>query len=116
MAKVLRKKNEECKSIRRAPGKTNGENTQSTCSIKLPKLTLKTFTGDPLEWLTFWNSFRSAVDQNSGLSDIDRMNYLTGLLRGEGARAISGLALTNSNYTKALELLKSRSELVRIKR
>ena len=48
------------------------------------------------------------MDQNPGLSDIDRMNYLTGLLRGEGARAISGLALTNSNYTKALELLKSR--------
>ena len=38
---------------------------------------------------------------------LGRMNYLTGLLR-EATRAISGMALTNSNYTKALELLKSR--------
>ena len=38
---------------------------------------------------------------------LGRMNYLTGLLRGEAARAISGLTLTNSNYTKAQKLLKS---------
>jgi len=36
------------------------------------------------------------------------MNYLNGMLKGEAARAISGLPLTAENYRKATELLKER--------
>ena len=76
--------------------------------INLPKINIKSFGGDPLQWLTFWDSFSAAIDKNHGLSDIEKMNYLNGMLKGEAARAISGLPLTEENYKKAIALLKER--------
>ena len=76
--------------------------------INSPKINIKSFGGDPLQWLTFWDSFSAAIDKNHGLSDIEKMNYLNGMLKGEAARAISGLPLTEENYKKAIELLKER--------
>ena len=55
---------------------------------------------------TFWDSFDSAVNQNSSLSAIDKFNYLQGLLEGLPATAIQGLTLSEANYTTALYLLK----------
>ena len=76
--------------------------------INLPKINIKSLEGDPLEWLTFWDNFSAAIDKNLELSDIEKMNYLNGMLKGEAARAISGLPLTGENYRKATELLKER--------
>ena len=42
---------------------------------KLPKIFLKIFRGDPISFTPFWDSFRSAVNDNPGLSDVDRFNY-----------------------------------------
>ena len=74
--------------------------------VNLPKINIKSFGGDPLQWLTFWGSLSAAIDKNHGLSDIEKMNYLNLMLKGEAARAISGLPLTEENYNKAIELLK----------
>ena len=68
--------------------------------VNLPKINIKSFGGDPLQWLTFWDSFSAAIDKNHGLSDIEKMNYLNGMLKG--------LPLTEENYKKAIELLKER--------
>ena len=76
--------------------------------INLPKINIKSFGGDRLEWLTFWDSFSAAIDKNLELSNVEKMNYLNGMLKGEAARAISGLPLTEENYKKAIELLKER--------
>ena len=43
---------------------------------RLPKLVLPTFGGGPLEWLSFWDSFNVAVNSKTGLSDIEKFNYL----------------------------------------
>ena len=77
-------------------------------NIKLPKLKVKEFNGDSLEWLSFWDCFEASVHLNRTISDVSKMNYLKSLLRGEALRAISGLALTKSNYSVAIELLKNR--------
>ena len=77
-------------------------------TVKLPKLFIKPVSGDPLEWLTFWDSFKSSVHENTEISDIDKMNYLRGYLSGEAVKAIAGLPLCNANYDKAVELLKQR--------
>ena len=76
--------------------------------VKLPKITLKSFSGNPLEWLSFWDSFQASVDKNSDISGVDKMNYLCGLLKGEAARVIQGLPLSESNYKRAVDLLKER--------
>ena len=43
--------------------KSKGSNSQHT--VKLPKLTIKSFDGDVLEWNSFMDSFTSAVDKSS---------------------------------------------------
>ena len=75
---------------------------------RLPKLTLPTFEGDPLEWQTFWDSFNSAVHSNNVLSDVQRLNYLRAHLGGEASRALAGFPLTSANYRQSVDLLRDR--------
>ena len=98
-------------TIQREAEKTtdvDGDKSMGARNIKLPKLKVKEFNGDSLEWLSFWDCFEASVHLNRTISDVSKMNYLKSLLRGEALRAISGLALTKSNYSVAIELLKNR--------
>ena len=40
----------------------------------LPKLSIPTFTGDPLTWQSFWDCFDSAVNSNPILSDVQKLS------------------------------------------
>ena len=82
--------------------------SQSSQFHKLPKLSLPIFTGNILEWQTFWDSFESSVHHNDSLSDIQMFSYLRSLLQGDAARVIEGFPLTHTNYIQAVELLKER--------
>ena len=75
---------------------------------RLPKLTLPTFEGDPLELQTFWDSFASAVHCNNVLSNVQRLNYLRAHLGGEASRAITGFPLTSANYHQSVDFLQER--------
>ncbi len=69
---------------------------------------MASFNGDRLKWTEFWDSFECTVHNNRNLSGIEKMNYLNSKLTGEAKRAISGLALSNENYTVAVKILKER--------
>jgi hypothetical protein len=56
----------------------------------------------------FWDSFKSAVHENTTLSLVEKFNYLISLLEGTASRTIQGLTLTEANYHSAIELLKER--------
>ena len=75
---------------------------------RLPKLSLPTFSGEPLSWQTFWDSFSAAVDSNHTLSGVQKFNYLRAQLQGDAARAIAGFPLTDANYTHSIDLLRER--------
>ena len=75
---------------------------------RLPKLTLPTFNGNPLQWQTFWDSFTAAVDSNPSLSQVQKLNYLRAQLQEDAAHVISGLTLTDSNYAHSVTLLRER--------
>ena len=60
----------------------------SKSNIKLPKLMLKKFDGKHMDWSSFYDSFKQAVHNNAGLSDIEKMNYLVGYLSGEAELTI----------------------------
>lgn len=81
--------------------------TYST-QVELPKLAIRPFSGDITDWTTFWDSFESAIDSSSGLTDIDKFNYLKSLLEKSAAEAVSGLTLTADNYKEAVLILKKR--------
>ena len=75
---------------------------------RLPKLHLPTFSGDPLTWQSFWDSFEAAVHSNSVLDDVQKFNYLRAQLHDEASHAISGFTLTSANYQQAVSLLQER--------
>ena len=103
---MLSQKNQESSS----PGPLTAVASRGSANkhAKLPRLTLKSFAGDPSQWITFWDSFRSAVHENSGLHAIDKFNYLQSFLNGSAATTIAGLPLTSANYDPAIELLTKR--------
>ncbi|GFY53849.1 uncharacterized protein TNIN_362371 [Trichonephila inaurata madagascariensis] len=81
---------------------------EPTSSIKLPKLTVNKFYCDHKNWLEFLSQSENAIYKNSSLSKIEKLIYLKSMVGGVAAKAISGFALTESNYDAALELLKTR--------
>ncbi|XP_068692506.1 uncharacterized protein [Montipora foliosa] len=100
-------KNQQSNSLE-SVGTAQGHLQAVHTHAKLPKLELKKFHGNPIEWYPFWESFESAVHKNSNLSGVDKFNYLKSLLTGIAQSVVTGLALTSSNYEKAVELLKRR--------
>ena len=80
--------------------------TSSTARPRLPKLTLLKFRGEITKFRGFWESFQSAVHNNSDLTEIDKFNYLYSLLEGPGLRAIQGLAITAEK--SAIDILNER--------
>ncbi|XP_064647455.1 uncharacterized protein LOC135500137 [Lineus longissimus] len=98
-----------------APPKASDEPVETTAStspattksnVRLPKLLLPTFSGSIVEWNTFFDSFKAAIDNNVNLSKVEKMQYLRGQLKGEPKLAIEGLQLTDANYDIALDNLK----------
>ena len=82
--------------------------TASKVRAKLPKLEVKKFKGNVCKWQEFWDSFESSIHSNDCLSDVDKFNYLRGLLEESAKSCISGFSLTAANYKSAVEILKER--------
>ena len=76
--------------------------------VRLPKLTIKPFSGKLTAWTPFWDSFNSAIHSNSDLSKVDKFNYLRSMVSSSALEAISGLTLTGDNYDEAVEILQKR--------
>ncbi|XP_028512939.1 uncharacterized protein LOC114574468 [Exaiptasia diaphana] len=90
------------------PNQNTHAESSSKAYVNLPKMTIKPFHGNPLEWQTFWDSFSATIDENNNLSNVQKMSYLSGTLKDEAARAIAGLPMTSNNYEKATQILKER--------
>jgi len=80
----------------------------TTSKVKLPKLSIAPFNGEPTSWTTFFESFQITIDKNSSLSDVEKFGYLRSLLQGPALEAIAGLALSSANYKQAVEILRKR--------
>ena len=90
---------------------TNQENSSTrnteSAKVKLPKLELKSFSGNYQEWQGFWDTFQSAVDGN-GISAIEKFTYLKSCVTSNAESAIAGLPLTTDNYKVTIDILKDR--------
>ena len=76
--------------------------------VRLPKLQLRSFSGDVTKWTSFWQFFEAAVHKNSDLSDVEKFNHLNSLLERSARDAVARLALTEANYCQAIEILQKR--------
>ncbi|GFT02251.1 reverse transcriptase domain-containing protein [Trichonephila clavipes] len=77
-------------------------------SVRLPKLQIDKYFGDPCLWLEFWNKFQNSLDKNETLTKVDKFSYLRSLLGGVAGNVVNGFALSDDNYDNALILLKER--------
>ena len=101
--------NDDCKSIvSTSSSLTNLALGERNVRVKLPKLQMRNFSGKVQDWQEFWDSFKSAIDDDPGLAKIDKFKYLRSFLDEPARRVISGLSLTDAEYDSAVEILKKR--------
>ncbi|GFR11117.1 uncharacterized protein y4hQ [Trichonephila clavata] len=69
--------------------------------IKVPKYHITRFYGDDAsKWLTFWNSFETAV-HNESLNKVDKFNYLKAHLGGSALNTVEGFPISAKAYDEA---------------
>ncbi|XP_075150712.1 uncharacterized protein LOC142224812 [Haematobia irritans] len=63
---------------------------------------------EDFEYKNFITSFKQIIDREHGLSNIEKFNHLINCLQGHALETVKAFQITNENYPKALERLKSR--------
>ena len=76
--------------------------------VKLPKLQMHNFSGKVQDGQEFWDSFKSAIEDDPGLAKVDKFKYLRSFLDEPARRVISDLSLTDAEYDSAVEILMIR--------
>ncbi|GFT02234.1 DUF1758 domain-containing protein [Trichonephila clavipes] len=79
-------------------------NSDST-EIKLPTLSLPTFSGVIDEWLTFSDLFQAAVTNNQNLTGAQKLQYLKGVLKGDAQKIVQSLPITDGFDSNSQVLL-----------
>lgn len=87
---------------------TSFQTQNNAKSLKLPKLVLDKYGGDPKKFTEFWNSYESTIEQNDSLSKIEKFAYLKSLLINQAYNIVSGFELTSDNYDRYIKALKER--------
>ena len=74
---------------------------------RLPKQSLPTFSGNPLNWQTFWDSLDDPISQNTGFSGVQKFMYLHSQVQEDAACIIASFPLTDDNYAHSVTLLQA---------
>ncbi|XP_075148904.1 uncharacterized protein LOC142222573 [Haematobia irritans] len=84
------------------------EESFSQRKLRLPELKIPQFNGSYTDWPGFFAMFKTVIDNDGDLSKIEKFQHLRVSVCGPALDTISSLDLTEENYDKALELLKTR--------
>lgn len=82
--------------------------TPSKMEIKLPRLSLPIFSGDYKEWNSFSDLFSCTVHKNSQLTNVQKLQYLKSVVKGEALQLIQHFNITSDNYEEAWDKLEAR--------
>uniref|UniRef100_A0A2H1WI74 SFRICE_041182 n=1 Tax=Spodoptera frugiperda TaxID=7108 RepID=A0A2H1WI74_SPOFR len=90
-------------------GSESNKMSRATSSlVKLPKISIPTFSGKYSEWTTFYDLFTSLVHNNPSLDNVQKMHYLKGHLTGEAEQLIRHTPITDANYNQCWLQLERR--------
>ncbi|GBN79060.1 hypothetical protein AVEN_96106-1 [Araneus ventricosus] len=100
ISKCIRKINRKLKPniVKNPESQREIESKGRGFNVKLPKLTIEKFTGNPQEWTEFWNSFETTIHENNVLSEVEKFSYLKMYLRGKALNVVSWFKLSSENY------------------
>uniref|UniRef100_A0A1X7V6B0 Uncharacterized protein n=1 Tax=Amphimedon queenslandica TaxID=400682 RepID=A0A1X7V6B0_AMPQE len=82
--------------------------TESISRVRLPEIILRPFDANYANWLTFWDTYKASIHDNTDISDVVKFTYILSLLRGSAREAVAGLSLTLANYKEAVDILCKR--------
>ena len=97
----------EIEDSKRQLSTTSHANSVSS-HLRLPKFTLSEFTGNIIQWVSWWDQYKICIHENETLTDRDRFNYLRMYVKGSARRAIEYIEVSGNNYPKAIEALQRR--------
>jgi len=69
---------------------------------------LQTFEGKVSQWKPFWDNFHSLIGNKPEISNVEKLNYLRGQLRGHPASMAKAYVVTHENYETVVEMLQNR--------
>ena len=87
---------------------TDKDSTGTPHLAKLPVLHIAPFSGSPLKWQEFWDSYSSIVHNKDCFSGVEKFQYLKSFLRGDALRLIEAYRMTEANYSTAVKALETR--------
>lgn len=92
-------KNAYLKNIGKPEEKTSLSNTVVESKMpQLPKIDLPEFSDDVHQWKTFHSLFKSMINKNASLTNLDKIHYLVGRLLGPALGICGGISITDDNY------------------
>lgn len=89
-------------------GSASNVSQNKSVSVRLPKLTIPTFSGKYTEWPTFRDLFVSAIHKNSSIDNVQKLHYLKGYLTGEAEQLLRHIPISESNYDRCWTQLETR--------
>ncbi|XP_022814033.1 uncharacterized protein LOC111347879 [Spodoptera litura] len=87
---------------------SNNDSPGKGITIKLPRITIPTFSGKYTEWPTFRDLFVSAIHKNSTIDNVQKLHYLKGYLTGEAEQLLRHIPISESNYERCWTQLETR--------
>ena len=107
-----------CVMYKRTPARTSTPRLAigppSITNVKLPKLELPTFCGDYNDWTSFFDQFNGAVISNSQITDSQKLQYLKTSVKGDTAKLLISLQITDANFSTACDILSNRYDNKRL--
>ena len=100
--------------VNQAPQAMQDERRQTRQGLQLPKMNIPVFSGEYLQWNSFWDLFNASVHTNETLTDAQRLQYFKASLKGDAAKIISHLTITDANYAGARNALQTRYANLRL--
>lgn len=83
-------------------------NSYDNVNVRLPKISLPQFDGKFEDWQSFYDSFNAMVIENSRLRSVEKFNYLKASIKGDAAKVISSISITENSFETAWNLLLER--------
>lgn len=84
--------------------------TVAVSHIRYPEIPLLKFSGRPEDWVSFRDSFKAGVINRKEISDVEKLQYLKGLVQGDASRLIGHIEISDEGYRTAWKQLSQRYE------
>lgn len=76
--------------------------------VKLPPIHIPSFDGEFNKWMAFHGLFKKLIHENRRLTNVHRMHYLKTNLKGNAAKLIAHLNITDEDYLAAWRIVTDR--------